>query len=1425
MSLLRKKDKKREGSSTSRPKSGRTSSAKGSLSVKSSSSKHDKKGGRSKSRTSCQDDTEEDTSSQPIEPSVEEHYDFIGYNVGDKLIHASGSLTTLFPSDGGQIRVDKNSYVQGAKNVRVSVLKDGNVFVLHFVDPVGEILPQEDTEPEGIKIKEENNQESKEKHDDEGIEKSEIEGNEKEQKELSKKFHKGPKPFCDFSSFVAQFNDGMILTHSGYGPSGSIISKELKETEAQLISSIVVPEGGGAAHGTPSPQPKAGSPKSRKKMDEEIKRMEELQQQQEEEKARLEEEAKKREEEEKNKKPFQNLFITCPDGLHLDYFNDGTYLSALDKGGVAVRQRYPIKGLGKQECEKPRQKPAMEEVSRTVLTNGTVIKFMKDDFVQVLFPDGGISSCQSFPTTSTSSRPTSQPTSTIVPKQPEISPTKKGLRATSSQKSSEEPPVPTLNVPEKVAQWVSTGIGGARVRTKEDGEVESLDGVLFSLATCPESGQVLRTREDNVVIVERPDGTLIVEHADGTRITTFYQELQTQTQVPDNETGEEALYKTINGKFVRVECPGFASLTFNCHEGSCGTVFGNGVYMETLANGVTTVERVDGSQLHIDATGVVSFAPRELTGKIDLSIPAPTNQPTDIPAGVYVMRSTQQNCCETKDIRGTHFSVASNGKMSIDKKEPQEVKDDNGATTEKKIESTHIERAVPQTTLVPRYFIIHSDGSGSELLRHADVREFLSRAEKDPATAVLRSPVEGDHEATGVTILKPYAGGISKEWFLQKIEDVIIPGALRERDFTAFPARHEKRPGPVFGTNVGAGVNVGTIIKNKPSIPPITCPPAFEFRQLIEYKRLTDDQRQQIVTCMKEYSEYVTKRQEKLDAILPQDPRDESEKLIAEKLDLKMTAAEKEVKEESDSKDVDSHPEEKEPEPGEEKAEIKDGIKEVIDSMSGKIQGESVGQQYVDAITPAPVPRPPPPRWKRSRSEWERDKIELAELEYGKNALKNHEVPPYFETARGQEFLHRAYDNLPDLDTLTSRLAEQTRHPPPGEGSASETSRSDSGGEELKQKFTQEFCSPEIAQVTNASANNENESSPSANGNTLSPNNLRPTNPTPAHATGDGTPTPLRPNNPTPAHASKPSNPRPSNPTPKHAEGQREELESSNDASPVFEEQQQWRSNLESVREIESTHDEQHDGIVTQSNNSSENSEVITDTPGNPKVGAKSLYMDVTGGVRKDKVKLPTSILSSKPGALLNSQFLETEDPVRRRVHTVSVAGGNKISPGRVEALRGFEMFPPKVSFGVLKEGCTYIHSVIMKNVGIDSCRFKIKQPPLSTGLRVLYNPGPVAAGMNTKLDIEIFAVAVGVVGDSGVGQIGHHVEIVTETDVIYLPVYATIMTAYEYENRYGDQDSGLTNGTNRVPNRPPSRDPTRPRKSVEYALINQETI
>ncbi|KAM3857609.1 sperm-associated antigen 17-like [Diretmus argenteus] len=170
----------------------------------------------------------------------------------------------------------------------------------------------------------------------------------------------------------------------------------------------------------------------------------------------------------------------------------------------------------------------------------------------------------------------------------------------------------------------------------------------------------------------------------------------------------------------------------------------------------------------------------------------------------------------------------------------------------------------------------------------------------------------------------------------------------------------------------------------------------------------------------------------------------------------------------------------------------------------------------------------------------------------------------------------------------------------------------------------------------------------------------------------------------------------------------------------------------------------------------------------------KSVQLDVTGNPRRTKVNLPTSILSSKPFSVPNEQFLSVEEPVRRKCRTISLNDPSCV-------VRGFQLLPSSVDFGTLREGASYAVTVFMKNVGVDICRFSVQQPPPATGLRVFYNPGPVAAGLQVELKVELFAMSVVQEGAlEPKNSISQHITINTEMDILYLPVTANILSGFE---------------------------------------------
>ena len=98
------------------------------------------------------------------------------------------------------------------------------------------------------------------------------------------------------------------------------------------------------------------------------------------------------------------------------------------------------------------------------------------------------------------------------------------------------------------------------------------------------------------------------------------------------------------------------------------------------------------------------------------------------------------------------------------------------------------------------------------------------------------------------------------------------------------------------------------------------------------------------------------------------------------------------------------------------------------------------------------------------------------------------------------------------------------------------------------------------------------------------------------------------------------------------------------------------------------------------------------------------------------------------------------EEPVRRKVYNMPIAGATQKGKDTISQMRGFELLPDNVEFGVLREGNTYKFTVFLKNTGIDTCRFRIRQPPPSTGIKVEYKPGPVSIPeFNTVTYLKMF--------------------------------------------------------------------------------------
>ncbi|PIK56988.1 putative sperm-associated antigen 17-like isoform X3 [Apostichopus japonicus] len=428
---------------------------------------------------------------EPAENEVKDDVEFVGYDVGNNMIHANGTLTSMFPTEGGLVCCEKTEFINGEKQV---------------TPPTEEAVQ---------------------------------------------------KPLSRFGSLTASLNDGMVLSLSSYGKYGA----NPQVTEEKPLEEIEIPP---VASPSPPPPPtsspkggRGGSGKKGKKgapamsvVAESEKASQKISEPPKEEETKPPEPAPA---EELKQPPYQQLFISCPNGLHVSYMLESMAgvkpLSEDDPGKMLIKQSYPSKTSGRQPCEAPIRNPAMGEKCRYITKEGAVIKLMLDGNTEVLFPTGAVSrgypsQVMDGPASPTQSRDAS-PQRDGSSMSNHLGEGKKGNMKTSGSKAGIAGGVDSLNgdagVGDGIApfEWVTTTVSGDRVSTKTGDSPLQEGAVMLYLATDPVTEEVMTTREDKVIIVERPDGTRIVDHSDGTRITSYAVNLEyRESNGQEEETGK-----------------------------------------------------------------------------------------------------------------------------------------------------------------------------------------------------------------------------------------------------------------------------------------------------------------------------------------------------------------------------------------------------------------------------------------------------------------------------------------------------------------------------------------------------------------------------------------------------------------------------------------------------------------------------------------------------------------------------------------------------------------------------------------------------------------------------------------------------------------------------------------------------------------------
>lgn len=472
----------------------------------------------------------------------------------------------------------------------------------------------------------------------------------------------------------------------------------------------------------------------------------------------------------------------------------------------------------------------------------------------------------------------------------------------------------------------------------------------------------------------------------------------------------------------------------------------------------------------------------------------------------------------------------------------------------------------------PQYFVIHPDNTAYQLLRNDDITAAMATAQSHPQGAVVA-------KGNRTTIMMPFEQQCKQSPYK---EESIIPPNLQPFTITSTTTQSSNTAAnKKFGSTVGKGLMIGAY-QPPPKPKEVSVPSAILVNQYLRYPAMSESVRGEVYRGMAQYIEWRDKQASELQALHPIDDRSKEECDRAAKL---------------------------------------------VSLYSDQVNNSSATttDDYLAVINPPVEVQEQRPVSRGTPQQLINLQKELAESAEAKQALRDKVMPPYFKSIQGKKFL---MSNPPDTTTLSSKVPKGTKAHVSFE--QDNRARSPSEMELAVLKEDSRLSTPATNGIGMAASGIESPTQSEIDKQVASTS--RPMNPTPSHASGQGTPTAIRPLNPTPLQAtatplggnndsaSMLSIPmganRPHNPTP--ARARQVDSRESSYVGPLP---------ITSAPKME-----------TMSFHMEESSEGQgVGLPMQMTVN-RSTYFNVTGEMRNQPVKIPSFIKGARPGEIPNEK-------------------------------------------------------------------------------------------------------------------------------------------------------------------------------------------